>query len=167
MLYKCMHVCMYAQVLRHDKAILHPIRQHDHLKHVPSYLIPSSMRSVASVKGKRMGKHNKKRKSAPGMNHEKRILKSKMNDPLHSMDTGGNEDIVPAIDENIQEDRQEVEPAEDTSNRVYTNSETIGSSTSGRKSWKMRHKKGEFNPKAKKAGLHRQSGSFIRSKNYK
>ena len=154
-------------MLRHDKAILHPIRQHDHLKHVPNYLIPSSMRSVATLKGKRMGKHSKKRKSAPGMTHEKRILKSKMNDPLHSMDIGGQEDNVAAIDENIQEVRQEVEPAEDVSNRVYTNSETIGSGTSGRKSWKMRHKKGEFNPKAKKAGLHRQSGSFIRSKNYK
>ena len=155
-------------MLRHDKAILHPIRQHDHLKHVPRYLIPSSMRIVATVKGKRMGKHSKKRKAAPGMTHEKRILKSKMNDPLHSIDAGGNDDDVVAVAADVQEVKQvSVPEEEDISNRVYSNSEAIGTSTSGRKSWKMKHRKGEFNPKAKKAGIHRQSGSFIRSKNYK
>jgi hypothetical protein len=76
--------CHNLQVLRHDKAILHPIRQHTHLKHVPEYLIPTSMRRVAVLKTKKANK--KKRKSAPGMTHDKRVQKSKMNDPLHSVD---------------------------------------------------------------------------------
>lgn len=37
------------KVLRHDKAIVHPLRQHNHLKHIPEYLVPSSMRSVIKV----------------------------------------------------------------------------------------------------------------------
>ena len=69
------------QVLRHDKAILHPIHQKDHLKHVPEYLIPRSMRSVVRTNNGRKGKKRRTQGGGDGQ-VDRRIQKSRMNDPL-------------------------------------------------------------------------------------
>lgn len=159
------------KVLRHDKSILHPIRQHDHLKHVPDYLIPSSMRGVVTLRNKKVGKHKKRKSSAGGlMTQEQRVKHSKMNDPLLSAGVVREPEAEgeAGMGAGMEEDAEDVRRVdEEISNRVYTNTESIGTSTSGRKSWKLRHKKGQFNPKAAKANSHRQKGSFIKSKQYK
>ena len=132
------------KVLRHDKAVLHPIKQKDHLKHVPQYLIPSSMRSVANISTNR-----KKRKRKGQSSQVQNVNHSKMKDPLLNPDS---------VDDS---------KANDVSTKVFTNNEELGDSTSGRKAWKMRHKKGQFNPKMKNKDSHRTPGSFIKSKRYK
>jgi ATP-dependent RNA helicase DDX56/DBP9 len=50
------------KVLRHDKAIAHPIIPKDHLKYIPEYLIPASMRGVVSTNNAG-GRRSKKRKT--------------------------------------------------------------------------------------------------------
>ena len=154
------------KVLRHDKAILHPIRQHDHLKFVPDYLIPTSMRSVAVIKNK---KKNKKKNKNVGTSHEQRILKSKMKDPLQSGAVSSEFDNVDNayMDDIPMNEDDNVDTNDDIKNRVFTNTKSLGSSMSGRKKWKLVHKKGQFNPKTSKKNTHRTAGSFIKSKAYK
>lgn len=140
------------KVLRHDKSILHPIRQKDHLKHVPDYLIPASMKSVAQL-NKKTKRNSKKRKST--LSQSQRITKSKQNDPLLG--------AVATLNSN----ENAGEEVEDSSKRVFTSGDKLGDSISGRKLWKMKHRKGKFNPKLAKSNQHRTPGSFIKSKNYK
>ena len=117
------------KVLRHDKAVLHPIRQLDHLKAVPEYLVPASMRSMASNNGK-MGKNKgrKRRDPSAGASVESRIKKSKMKDPLFAGDDDGDAQVgaEPATGESFIKDDSKF-------------------STAGRNEWKMRHNKGKFN----------------------
>ena len=42
-----------------------------------------------------------------------------------------------------------------------------GGGMSGRQQWKLKHKKGKFNPKSAKKNEHRVAGSFVKSKKYK
>jgi len=155
------------KVLRHDKAVLHPIRPKEHLKHVPEYLIPLSMRSVAQTNS---GK--KKRKRGQGQSADARVLKSKMRDPL--LGAGSSEGGGGGGGEGGQESDLAAAGGgqEAGKERIYTSKEVssglgMDQSTSGRKKWQMRHKKGKFNPKAAKKGEHRMAGSFIKSKQYK
>lgn len=144
-------------MLKHDKAIAHPIQTKEHLQFVPQYLIPASMRSVASVvqkKGKR-----RKRKNDTTTSQEQRIKKSKMNDPLMNLESGnngGNDN-----DDGGDEGEGDYEEGEEVSGDMNAGG------MSGRKDWKERHKKGKFNPIHAKKNQHRQEGSFIKSKNYK
>ncbi len=130
------------QVLRHDKAILHPIKQKEHLKHLPEYLIPSSMKSVSNIQAVG-GRRKIKRKNTS--NDQDRKKRSKQNDPLYASNTneGGDEDGGDA-------------PAFEMQDMV--------SAPSGRKEWKMRHKKGEFNPKMNKAHSYQTPGTFLKPK---
>lgn len=137
------------KALRHDKAVLHPIRQKDHLKTVPDYLIPASMRSLVNIKGKRGKKRSHVSARGRG-SQDQRVQRSKMNDPLlnpppetaHEGEGGGDEAETP---------------------RVFSEREVLGKGTSGRNIWKMKHQKGKFNPKLKRP-TNRVAGSFTKAK---
>ena len=136
------------KVLRHDRAVMHPIKQKEHLRVVPEYLIPASMRSVASTSQKK-----KKRKAmAGGQSQEKRRHMSKSKDPLFS---GG-------VKSTTSTSSSHSVPKE----RVYSSGDTLGHTTSGRQKWKMNHGKGKFNKKHKSSS-HGVKGSFTKSKGYR
>jgi hypothetical protein len=158
------------KVLRHDKAILHPITQKDHLKFVPEYLIPQSMRSVANSNANK--KRKRKRTQGGGSEGlEKRLNQSKKKDPLVgglSDETGG-DDGADAVGDAGGDDGGD----DNGNDRVFTTGEIrgggggLGRGMSGRQQWKLKHKKGKFNPKSAKKNEHRVAGSFVKSKKYK
>jgi ATP-dependent RNA helicase DDX56/DBP9 len=151
------------KVLRHDKAIAHPIRQKDHLKSVPEYLMPISMRGVSNVK--KNSKRGKKRKMAPGSgSSEQRVAQSKKRNPLYSADSAGDAD---GGDGGAEGGDGDAGNAEGDFEPATAGDSADAGGMSGRKEWKMRHKKGTFNPKAAKKNEHRTPGSFIKSKKYK
>jgi ATP-dependent RNA helicase DDX56/DBP9 len=133
------------KVLRHDKAILHPIQQKDHLKFVPSYLIPDSMKAVAQVQGGR----RRKRKAPAGNNdaHQDKRKKQRSKDPLYGGGSGGNS-------KNQDSNSSHQPSSDDKKYRQY------GEGNSGRKEWKIRHKKGEFNPQLQKKNASKTPGTF-------
>ena len=146
-------------MLRHDKAILHPIHQKDHLKHVPEYLIPHSMRSVARTNTGRKGKKRRTQGGGDGQ-VERRIHSSKRNDPLMGGSSSGDVEIAP------------VPVPQEKVDRVFTAgdmSHGLGktSTSSGRQQWKMRHQKGKFDSKKMNKESHRTPGAFVKSKQYK
>ena len=148
------------QVLRHDKAVLHPIRQKDHLKFVPDYLIPASMRGVAD---KNSQNRKKKRKRISGQSQDQRKMMSKSKDPLQSFEAD-----EPSAAQG--ESSEHIPPVyEDNNERVYTKGDSLGRSTSGRNSWKMAHKRGKFSKKALKPNPLRTAGTFsmLRDKKYR
>lgn len=122
---------------------------------MPDYLIPSSMRSVAST-------GPKKRRRKVGGQAETRIKQSKLRDPLLAAGAG-------AGSGEAEEDNED-EGGGDNADKIFTQSELARqshSSTSGRRAWKMRHKKGVFNPKNTSKNQHRVAGSFVKSKKMK
>ena len=137
------------KVLRHDKAILHPIKQKEHLKYVPEYLIPASMKGVVTTTG-----HKKKRRKVNqhGVHADKKITKSKNKDPLMNL---------PPSDEIIDPTMSAAEAApkgtyitdkNEAGENLYTWRESQAYSTAGRKQWKQKRKKGQYNPKQKQSG---------------
>jgi hypothetical protein len=146
-------------VLRHDKAVLHPIRMKDHLKHIPEYLIPASMRAVAANRNNA----RKKRKRVGGLTQEKKRQQSKARDPLYA--AASTEGEQPQ--EGERDEGEEAVGAEEPRERVYTSSETLGRSTAGRQKWKASHKKGKFSAKTTKKNSQILPGSFTKTKRYK
>ena len=133
---------------------MHPIRIKEHLKHVPEYLVPVSMRSVAANRNNT----KKKRRAQDGLSQEKRRKMSKSKDPLFANSDSAAEG---AGGENVTTPAAAAEPE-----RIFTSSENPGRSTSGRQRWKEVHKKGKFSTK-KKRNAPRLAGSFTRTKRYK
>eukprot|EP00605_Chrysophyceae_sp_TOSAG23-4_P001961 GSChrysophyteH1.ASY1.ANO1.2172.1 assembled CDS len=137
------------KVLRHEKAAAAPIAQKNHLKDVPDYLVPRSMKGVQRSSD---GAARKRRKTGGSQNQ--RVANSRSKDPLQGAD-----DTTTSATDVAAEDR------------VFTNSEAsslgLHQSTSGRKAWQQRHKKGAFNVTQAKKNSHRMKGSFIKSKAYK
>ena len=148
------------KVLRHDKAIAHPIRQKDHLKSVPEYLMPISMRGVSNVRTN--SKRGKKRKTTATT----AVAASKKRNPLYNASAGEGEADAGASNDAAGGDEGGEEGGDPTP-EFSNGSDALNSTASGRKQWQMRHKKGVFNPKAAKKNEHRTPGSFIKSKNYK
>ena len=146
-------------MLRHDKAILHPIHQKDHLKHVPEYLIPHSMRSVARTNTGRKGKKRRTQGGGDGQ-VERRIQSSKRNDPLMGGSSNSSGDVESAAVPQEKVDR--VFTAGDMSHGLGKTS-----TSSGRQQWKMRHQKGKFDAKKMNKESHRTPGAFVKSKQYK
>lgn len=149
------------QVLRHDTAIAHPIKQKEHLKHVPDYLIPASMRSIADTSNRK-----KKRRKVSGQS-DQRIQKSKMKDPLLG---AGAETAAAATGAGADGDDDDAELGEDNANKMFTSNELANQSsrsTSGRRAWQERHGKGKFNKASAKKNSHRVEGTFTKSKRYK
>jgi ATP-dependent RNA helicase DDX56/DBP9 len=141
------------KILRHDKAILHPIRHQDHLKFVPDYLIPQSMKTLA-VQTK--GKNNKRNRR----NNLKRKLTSsgdsRSKDPLFNAHVLDKQD-----DKDGQDDDQD--DGEDAGDVQHDRNK---GNVSGRKKWKMQHHKGAFNPINQKRNERRTPGTFLKSRKY-
>lgn len=161
-------------MLRHDKAILHPIHQKDHLKHVPQYLIPHSMRSIVRPN---TGKRSKKRRVQGNGDGEvsRKIQQSKMKDPLIggtaslSTETGtgsGSDANVGGIDIDANSGNgygSAKEFAPGVSSYKVAKTPTMA----GRQQWKARHQKGKFDLKKTNKESHRMTGAFVKSKQYK
>lgn len=147
-------------MLRHDSAIAHPIKQKEHLKHVPDYLIPTSMRSIANTTS------GKKKRRKVGGQSDQRIQKSKMKDPLLN---AGTKEGATLVVENDNDDDDET-AGDGNASKVFTSSELSSQSarsTSGRRAWQERHGKGKFNKASAKKNAHRVEGTFTKSKRYK
>ena len=134
------------KVLRHEKGAAAPIVAKSHLRHVPDYLVPRSMKGVQQIKVAA-----KRRRTGGSQNQ--RIACSKSKDPLQGGSAATEETAAAA------------EPV------AYTGGEPSGlglhESTSGRKAWQAKHGKGTFNKAEAKKNQHRMKGSFIKSKAYK
>ena len=130
------------KVLRHDKSIIHPIKQKDHLKNLPNYLIPLSMRSVANTSSTT----KKKRRKTEGQAN--RIKKSKLKDPL--LGTNAATGASSGDNANGDDDLQEIDDVDVASaERIFTSNDSLGASMAGRVKWQQRHKKGKFKVKGK------------------
>jgi len=134
------------KVLRHDKAIAHPIRQQDHLKNVPDYLLPASMRGATVLQNKK----GRKRKPAGSTGSAAAgVEQSRKRNPLYNpegAEEGGSSRASSA--------------STMPQAKVFSNNDCLGDSMSGRKMWKQKHKKGAFNPKVAKGSQHRVAGTF-------
>lgn len=130
------------QLLRHDRT--HTSKVHDHLKHVPKYLLPRGMQVVNL---------NKKRK-------KKRIrrmidYRQAKNDPLKDFDGDVNldgvagDDVDESMSEFFEDDSGEPEPKRQKQDpKIFNNTrDGTGKSTAGRNTWKERHRKGQFSSK--------------------
>lgn len=124
------------------------------------------MRSVARTNTGRKGKKRRTQGGGDGQ-VERRIQKSKMNDPLMG---GGSASIgEEGVESGSSSGPSEVSAPAD---RVFTAgdmSHGMGktSSSSGRQQWKMRHQKGKFDSKKANKESHRTPGAFVKSKQYK
>jgi hypothetical protein len=160
----------YLQVLRHDKAILHPIHQKDHLKHVPQYLIPHSMRSIVRPNTGRKGKKRRVQGNGEGQVSRK-IQQSKMKDPL----IGGAASLTADTESvaNVGGIDIEANPgsgsgsAKEFAPGVSSYRAAKTPTIAGRQQWKARHQKGKFDLKKTNKESHRMTGAFVKSKQYK
>lgn len=155
------------------------------------------MRGLTTIRQKSNKKKRKLRNtsntsttSSSGASQEQRVLRSKLNNPLYNCPQvttttthEASSDVVDRNDDNIHNDthdddhnnnnnnhrqQQQQQQQQPNLDKVYANSSILGESKlSGRREWKLKHKKGAFNPKIMKRNTHRTPGSFIKSKNYK
>ena len=139
------------------------------MKFVPNYLIPNSMRSAASdVNAKK-----KKRKNGRMITSDAKRQRSKQNDPLQSFAVDGSSEAGEnalggdASREGEEEIGSAAAVVASEEKRLFTSTEAIGKSTSGRQEWQQRHKKGKFNTKQQKKTAHQVPGAFTKSKFYK
>lgn len=152
------------KVLRHDSSVAHPIRVKEHLKYVPSYLVPPSMRGPASTANQK----RKKRKAGKGAMNSQDAKRhaSKMRDPLQSLTVEGGGDDANA-DGADGGDADAAGAFTEAPKKVFTSTEQLGRSTSGRQNWKEKHRRGKFNPKRLKREKGEIAGAFTKSKGYK
>jgi ATP-dependent RNA helicase DDX56/DBP9 len=139
------------KVLRHDQSIAHPIKQKHHLKHVPGYLVPTSMKSVADT-----NPHKGRPRKNKNMSAEKKIQKSKMRDPLVAAAAGTHADVVEA--ENEADDDKAAPTGSDTGSSK--------SKFSCRNQWQERHRKGKYSDK-KRTNENKLPGSFSTLRKFK
>ena len=143
-------------MLRHDNAVHHPIRSKEHLRHVPEYLVPSSMRAAAVGRNDKKKRRRQRAGLDAGQTQDQKRQNSKSRDPLMSVSSK-----VDSADS--ESSTAKAAPPE----RIFSGSESLGRSTSGRQKWKMSHKKGKFNPKKQKGESLGVAGSFTKAKRYK
>ncbi len=107
------------------------------------------MRTVAS--NRNMKKKKRKISSAAGQSQEKRRQQSRSRDPLlGASEENGAADANEVVgDDDADYNDDSVDQKEEVE-RVYTNSESLGHSTSGRKKWQMQHHKGKFSKRNSK-----------------
>lgn len=152
--------------------------------------MPASMRGLTTIRQKSNKKKRKLRNTTSitnGSSQEQRVLRSKLNNPLYnypqvttneasSVEVSRNDDFnnhnnindndTHGDDHHCNKNKQQQQQS--TLDKVYANTSILGESKlSGRREWKLKHKKGAFNPKIMKRNTHRTPGSFIKSKNYK
>lgn len=140
------------QLLQHDRQATKISKVQDHLKHVPSYMLPRGMQ-VADVSRKRRKKKTRSQRIASR-------ARNKSNDPLQNFDGDVNMDGIDDDGDNDEaeieeekffegvDDDEEVTKAEKNEHYLDTTQDDgYGKSTSGRNAWKQKHNKGKFNRK--------------------
>lgn len=130
--------------------------------------MPISMRGVSNVRTKN-NKRGKKRKvsGTTSGSQEQRVAQSKKKNPLYSFDGAAPTEGDASGGGGGADGGEGDGGGEGAGEGEGDHSGGGDGGMSGRKQWKMRHKKGTFNPKAAKKNEHRTPGSFIKSKNYK
>jgi ATP-dependent RNA helicase DDX56/DBP9 len=128
------------QLLRHDRKATHVSKVHDHLKHVPKYLLPRGMQVAETKKRKR-------RRRAGNRSGVRRTD----NDPLQSCD-GDNVNL-----DGVAEDGGDTKEDEGFEDPMNSNGDDEagdddvgdgnGKSTSGRIDWQQKHRRGKFGKK--------------------
>ena len=121
----------------------HPIRPKEHLKNVPNYLIPATMRGVVPVNTKT----SKKKKGKSNGSVDRRLQSAKNNDPLSAASLLDTSTGLP-----VSDDRAPM---------------SMNESTSGRKKWQENHKRGKFNEKQKRKNAHLTPGTYNKAKKMK
>ena len=131
------------RTLRHDKRAV-PSNKQDtlHLAHVPAYLVPHSLRAAGGDGGHSLAGSRKRRRAArsgPGAGGASDPRRNTAADPLQSFtDTsagGGGAGTAVGGDGAAKR-------------TIYTKHDDTGEAMSGRRLWKMKHRKGEFSTKA-------------------
>jgi ATP-dependent RNA helicase DDX56/DBP9 len=147
------------QLLQHDRQTTHISKVQDHLKHVPTYMLPRGMEVSESVSRKK-----RKKKTRSQRITAKSRERNKANDPLQNFDGDVNMEGLVDDEENnggdganeedkffdgIEDDEDDEKEAK---NQAYLDMEDegYGKSTSGRNEWKKKHNKGKFNRKLQK-----------------
>lgn len=145
------------QLLQHDRQATKISKVQDHLKHVPTYMLPRGMQ-VAEVSRKRRKKKTRSQRIAASRAERGR---NKSNDPLQNFDGDVNMDGLVGDDgddneaevdedkffEGVEED-EVVTKAEKNQQYLETmQDDGYGKSTAGRNAWKQKHNKGKFNRK--------------------
>jgi ATP-dependent RNA helicase DDX56/DBP9 len=145
-------------LLRHDRVATHVSKVHDHLKHVPKYLLPRGMQ-VADLNRKR-----KRKKNRSATNTQRRSD----NDPLQSFNEvdvnlsglGGDDDEEMELPDFSQPDGgmdAKKRKVDNTEKKVFTSTKDgTGKSTAGRNTWKERHRKGSYSNKKRKSDKKRK-----------
>lgn len=137
-------------VLRHDRTVTRRVQEH--LKNVPSYMLPRGMQVAQTNRKKRRRNHTAGGRGGRGGNN-------KTDDPLQGNLTSGDDDAVGRAGEDgffgeEQDDSNNVKgkPVAPVDDRVFMNTKDgTGKGTSGRQAWKMKHKKGRYNKRTKEA----------------
>lgn len=149
------------QLLRHDRLATHVSKVQEHLRNVPSYLLPRGLQ-VVEKKKKRKRRNNNRRRDA---------TRRKDNDPLHCHDGAGvTLDGVATVEAGDQPDTENPNQMDDSeyfndgldndsddngdddNKKQKMDRETyegLGKSTAGRQKWKERHNKGQYSNKSR------------------
>ena len=146
------------QLLQHDRQATKITKVQDHLKHVPTYMLPRGMQAAEVSRKRRKKKTRSQRIAASRADRER----NKSNDPLQNFDgdvnmdglvddDGGNNEEVDVDEDKFFEGVEEDEEVTKTEkNQQYLDTmqdEGYGKSTAGRNAWKQKHNKGKFNRK--------------------
>ena len=115
---------------------MHPIRQMEHLKVVPEYLVPTSMRRMLGYGDNNNGKNRNKNKRKASSNYkqnsmDQRMKKSKLKDPLYA-------DSVEDDNERDQVGAQQTTSGEESDTKNNYNETGNGFNIAGRNEWKIR-----------------------------
>jgi ATP-dependent RNA helicase DDX56/DBP9 len=140
------------QLLQHDRVATHASRVQEHLKHVPSYLLPRGMQ-VANLNRKKRKRRNKRASGG---------ARRTDNDPLHAFDGDtnsgegdadeGDDVFADFMDDGEPDDSSRKAPKIVAEEKIFTSTKDgTGFSTAGRNAWKEKHRKGKFSGKKRKA----------------
>ncbi|CAN0392412.1 unnamed protein product [Phaeothamnion confervicola] len=154
------------RVLRHDKTLLHPLRRQEHLKHIPSYLMPAGLATGDDPALRQRSKRRRageKRRAGQGQDPSRR----KDNDPLQSFNAGALAGVQPAGDGEGgggggSKGGGKGGGGEATGGGprgVMQKGGNLGVSTSGRRQWQERHKKGKASKSYEKHKQHKKKGT--------
>ena len=108
----------------------------------------------------------KKRKTSNtrGESVDKRIMRSKLRDPLHQPKSSTADDADE--DGGAADSATAASIAASEEKKIYSIKEasSLGRSSAGRRDWQEKHKKGKFNVKQQKKTAHRTPGTFSKSR---
>lgn len=122
---------------------------------MPDYLVPQSLKGVANSQGSR----KRKRRNPSHGSSQSKINQSKERDPLRNPNAG---------DSSSSSAQPATKKLRTNADRIFTAGESkhLSGMLSGRKQWKLSHRKGEYNPKTarKQANSNTVKGTFVQKR---